>query len=57
MKVYGGVEVQLHASLISTLDGGEWSVSHHSCFILGKRAPITNWKGGWVGPATDMDVV
>jgi hypothetical protein len=28
MKAYWGVEVQLHASITSALDGGEWSDSH-----------------------------
>jgi len=27
MKAYGGVEVQLHPSFASALDGGEWSAS------------------------------
>jgi hypothetical protein len=35
MKVYGGVEVQLHAFLISALDGDEWSASHPIRFTPG----------------------
>jgi hypothetical protein len=32
MHIYGRVEVQLHAFLISALIGGERPVSFHSCF-------------------------
>jgi hypothetical protein len=43
MKAYRRVEVQLHAFLTLTLDGGEWSASHPGCFI-----PIsTGEKAGW----------
>jgi hypothetical protein len=34
MKLYEGVEVQLHSFLTSTIDGGEWSASR-----LGRFAP------------------
>jgi hypothetical protein len=36
MKEYGGVEVQLHPSLISKHDGNEWSVPCSG----GKKAPV-----------------
>jgi hypothetical protein len=35
MKTYWGVEVQLHAFLISELDGGEWSASRSGRFTPG----------------------
>jgi hypothetical protein len=31
--MYGGVEVQLHSFLTSTVDGGEWSASRSFRFI------------------------
>jgi hypothetical protein len=34
MKTYGGVEVHLHAFLISEQGGGEWSASRPGRFIL-----------------------
>jgi len=40
--------------ITSALDGGEWSVSHPSCFLTGKN-PSANWKGGWVGPRACLD--
>jgi hypothetical protein len=41
--MYGGVEVQLHAFLISAFDGCEWSVSRLSRFIPGEIAPDFHW--------------
>jgi hypothetical protein len=38
MKTYWGVEVQLHAFLISALDGGEWSASRTGRFDPWERA-------------------
>jgi hypothetical protein len=35
----GGIEVQLHWFLISTLDGGELSYSHYGRFTLGEELP------------------
>jgi len=32
--------------LYQGLNGGEWSASCPSCFILGERAPDTHWIGG-----------
>jgi hypothetical protein len=39
-KICGGVEVHFHAFLISSLGGGEWSVSHSGRFNPGERAPV-----------------
>jgi hypothetical protein len=55
MKVYGRVEVMLHASLAMALDANEWSASHPDCFTLGK-APGTHWIG-WMGPRAGLDAV
>jgi hypothetical protein len=38
MKTYGGVEVSLHAFLNSSLNGGQWSISHFGCFTSGEGA-------------------
>jgi hypothetical protein len=37
-------------SLISALDGGEWSASRPGRFTPRKRAPGIHWIGGWVHP-------
>jgi hypothetical protein len=57
MKVYGGVDVQIHAFLTSALIGDEWSASRPGRFIPWERAPSTHWIGGWVGPRTGLDGV
>jgi hypothetical protein len=44
-------------SLISALDGGEWSASRPSRFTPRERAPGTHWIGGWVGPRAVLDAV
>jgi len=36
MKVIGGIEVYLHSSLTSALDGGEWLTPCPGCFSPGK---------------------
>jgi hypothetical protein len=50
MKMFGGVEVQLHAFLTSKLDGGEYSASHPgSRFTARERAlahPLNRRLGG-----------
>jgi hypothetical protein len=57
MKVYGGVEVYLHAFLTSALDGGEWSDSPPGRFTRREIAPSTHWIGGWGGPRAGLDAV
>jgi hypothetical protein len=39
MKTYGGMEVQLHESLPSLLDGGEWSAPRSGRFIPREWGP------------------
>jgi hypothetical protein len=51
MKMYGRVEVQLHALLTSELDGGEWSASRYGRFY-----PCTHWIGGWVVDTGGLDI-
>jgi hypothetical protein len=55
MKVYGGVDVQIHIFLTSALVGGEWSTSCPGRFTTRERAPGTNWIGGWVDLKADLD--
>jgi hypothetical protein len=57
MKTYWEVEVQLHASLTSALDGGEWLASRPDSFTPRERASGTHWIGGWVGPRALLDAV
>jgi hypothetical protein len=57
MKAYGRVDVQIHIFLTLALVEGEWSVSRHSHFTPGERAPGTHWIGGWVDPRAGLDDV
>jgi hypothetical protein len=57
MKMYWGVEVELHVLLTSALDGGEWSVLRPGRFTPRERAPGTHWIGGWVDPRAVLDAV
>jgi len=57
MKMYGTVEVQLHAILTSPPDGGEWSASCPAHFILRERASGTHLLGGWVGLRASLNLV
>jgi hypothetical protein len=55
MKVYGGVDVQIHIFLTLALAGGEQSASRPGRFTPGERAPCTHWTGGWVDPKAGLD--
>jgi hypothetical protein len=55
MKAYGGVDVQIHIFLTSTLAGGEWSASRPGLFTPGEGASGTHWIGGWLGPRACLD--
>jgi hypothetical protein len=57
MKIYEGVDVQIHVLLTSVLVGGERSPSRPGRFTPGERAPDIHWKGGFVGPRTNLDDV
>jgi hypothetical protein len=57
MKTYAGVDAQFHVFLASVLVGGEWSASLLGRFGAEKRAPGTQWVGGWVSPRTGLDSV
>jgi hypothetical protein len=58
MKMYWGVEVELHTFLNSGLDGGEWSASLLGRFNPpGERTTGAHWIGGCVGPRTSLDAV
>jgi hypothetical protein len=50
MKAYGGVDVQIHIFLTSTLVGGEWSASRPRRFT-----PGTHWLWGWVDPTGGLN--
>jgi hypothetical protein len=55
MKTCKGVYVQIHIFLTLALVRGEWSASLPGWFTSSEKAPITNRRGGWVGPRTCMD--
>ena len=40
VRVWGGVEVQLHAFLPSVLDKGKWLASRLGCLTIEKEAPL-----------------
>jgi hypothetical protein len=57
MKAYGGVDIQIHIFLTSTLTRGEWSASRLGRFTPGERAHGTHWIRGWVDPRAGLDDV
>ena len=51
-KIYGGVELWLHAFLISTLNEGEWPVSGPGCFKAARawnRSLFSSYRTGGQG--------
>jgi hypothetical protein len=52
MKMYGGVDIQIHIFLTSALAGCERSASR-----LGERSPCVHWIGGWVSRRAGLDDV
>jgi len=50
----GGMEVQHHAFLISTVDGGEWLASRPYRFTPAERASGTHSTEGWGGPRAGL---
>jgi hypothetical protein len=57
MKMYGGVDVQIHIFLTSALAGVEWSASRPGRFTPGERAPGIHWIRGWMDPRASLDDV
>jgi hypothetical protein len=55
MKVYKDVEVYVHASLTSAIDGGEWSASRLGCFNPGENLPVIYWIVDWVNSKASHD--
>jgi len=54
--IYGGVEVQLHAFLILTLDGGKWSISRPGRFNPEKGVPGTHSTRGYKGSKVGLNI-
>jgi hypothetical protein len=50
MMAYGKVELWLHHSRQSALDGGEWPASRPGPLTLWKIVLGTHWIECWVGP-------
>jgi hypothetical protein len=52
IKASGGVGIQRHIFLTSSLDGGEWSRSGS-----GPYTSVIRWIWSWVGPRANPDTV
>jgi hypothetical protein len=57
MKVYGGVDVQIHIFLTPALVGVERSASRTGSFTPGEIAPGTHWIRDWVDHRAGLDDV
>jgi hypothetical protein len=55
MRMYGGVDIQIHIFLTLALVGGDRSASRPAALLSGKDPPGTHWIGGWVGPRASLD--
>lgn len=54
IKAYGGMEVRLHVSLTSALDGDEWLSSYFRSIYPHGKTPGMHLAGDRVGPRTDL---
>jgi hypothetical protein len=54
MKVYVGVNIQIHIFVTLALDGGEWSTPCPCHFNPGERASSTHCIEGWTSPRADL---
>jgi hypothetical protein len=52
--MYWGMEVQLHAFLISAVQ--QSPLIPQKLYLQGK-SPLYHWTGGWVGPKASLDMV
>jgi hypothetical protein len=50
MKVYGGINIQIHIFLTLVLAAGEWLASRPGHFTHRERAPGAHWIGRLGGP-------
>jgi hypothetical protein len=57
MKVYGVVEVKLHAFLISALDVEDWLPSRHGHFTTAESAIAPRLFGGWEEPGVGTKIM
>jgi hypothetical protein len=57
METYVEMEVQLHAFLTSSLDGGEWWVSHSSRFTSRRQYPNAHWIADQEGAKSGLNAV
>jgi hypothetical protein len=55
MKVYGGVDVQIHIFFPSALAGGDGSASRTFRFTFGEGDLSAHSIGVWVGPRASLD--
>jgi hypothetical protein len=57
-RCMGGMQVQLHTFLTSTLESGEWSALHSGCYTTHReRVPCTNWIRSSVCPRASLDAM
>jgi hypothetical protein len=57
MKMYGGMDTQLHAFLTSAPDEDDRSTSHHCYFTSGVKASVPNVEGSRFGCCEDENIL